>query len=856
MSIFRLLMYLPLLFCFVFIFVAVDVVTMILPVDSQPPMVSRIKQLVVLEGGKTKLTSRQLTITDPDTRDSDVTCSVDVQPTVGFLENVTPSSGSEISNAEKRVTSFTIDDIRAGRISYVQDVYEGSEPTMDWVAFSCSDGNNTSPRYLLNIDIIPQNDEKPQIFTRDFYVDEGDEKFIDVTVLNAVDNDEPLDELVFFVVTPPRHGMITDRRKGATKPVPRFSLTQIKKSTSIVYQHDGSESTHDSFTLSVSDGKFNTTRSIPVIITPVDDEEPTLSVNAGLRIASVGESKTITPNNLKAQDVDSLDENIMFVVRSPPRAGFLRRINVNGSVQILAQWQRFTQRDIDQRRIVYSQDANIPSERDMIKFDLSDGKNTRLNQDFYVEISAGDRIHPTVINKGVRLAQDSRMIISTNFLSASDAGSANEKLRYFLVKQPQKGRLEHLDFPGVRLDSFTQLDMAGNKILYIHTSSDEATADSFDFEVSDGTNGVVRTFLVTLINIDNKKPVLIHNKLVVNEGENVLITPFELRAEDQDTKPGNLVYTVTRVPLHGWLLNSGMPTRMFTQEDINLNRISYAHDGTDVDKDSFQIKVSDGTHNEFYVFPDTESLVREPREIHVVVVPVDNRIPQLVLNQGATNLETLPCNRIGLVIRSSALRVEDLDSNNSELLYTVTYPPVNGMLIREGRYNSNKSVTNFTQSDINVGNISYVLHNGRSATNDAFDFDVSDPAGNTLRFQRFSLTWAWVSFERQKHQVNETDGVLRFVIVRRGFLGDPSSVRMSVKGRTATQGQDFLLAGPAHVQFSPGQSRAEWKLYVQDDGNYEGNETLEVELTSPQMCVIRQPRTAQVTITDPEDGMN
>ena len=828
---------------------------MILPVDSQPPEVSRIQPLVVREGGKTTLTSRHLTITDPDTRDSDVTCTIDVQPMVGFLENVTPSRGSEISNAGKRVTSFTIDDIRAGRISYVQDKYENSEPTMDWAAFSCSDGNNTSPRYLLNIDIIPQNDEIPQIFTRDFNVDEGDEMIIDVTVLNAVDNDEPLDELVFFVVTPPRHGMITDRRKGAMAPVPSFSLTQIKKSTSIVYQHDGSESTQDSFVLRVSDGKYNTTRTIPVFITPIDDEEPTLSVNTGLRIASVGESKTITPNNLKAQDVDSPDENITFIVRSPPRAGYLRLINHNGSVQTLTKWQRFTQRDIEERRLVYSQDAHIPSERDQIKFDISDGINTRLNQMFYVEISAGDRIHPTVINKGVRLTQDSRVIISTNFLSASDSGSPNEKLRYLLTKQPQKGHLEHLDFPGVQLNSFTQLDLAGNKIVYIHTSTDEATADSFDFEVSDGTNGVVRTFLVTLLNIDNKKPVLIHSKLVVNEGENVLITPFELRAEDQDTPPGKLVYTVTRVPLHGWLLNRGMPTRVFTQEDINLNRISYAHDGTDVVKDSFQVAVSDGIHNEFYVFPDTETLVREPREIHVVVVPVDNRIPQLVLNRGATNLENLPGNRIGLVIRSTALRVEDLDSDNSKLLYTVIFQPVNGILVVQGRYNSNRSITNFTQSEIDAGNISYVLQKGCNATNDAFDFDVSDAAGNTLRFQRFSLTWAWVSFERQEYQVSETDGTISLGIIRKGFLGDPSFVRMAIKGLTATRGQDFSLVGPAHVQFSPGQRRAEWKLLVEDDGKYEANETLELELTSPEMCVIRPPRTAHVTITDSEDGM-
>ena len=844
----------PLFYFLISNFLAVEVVTMILPVDSQPPIVSRIQKLLVLEGGTAKLTSRHLTITDPDTRDSHVTCMIDVQPTVGFLENVMPSPGSEISNAGKRVTSFTIDDIRAGYISYVQDLYEGSEPTMDWVAFSCSDGNNTSPRHLLNIGILPQNDEMPQIFTRDFVVDEGDEMIIDVTVLNAVDEDEPLDELVFVVVTPPRHGMITDRRQGATTPVPRFPLTQIKKSTSIVYQHDGSESTRDSFTLSVSDGKYNTTRTIPVFIVPVDDEEPTLSVNMGMRIAAVGESKTITPRNLQAHDVDSPDVNITFIVRSPPRAGKLMRISSNGSVQILGQKARFTQKDINERRIVYSQDVDIPSERDQIKFDLTDGINTRLNQDFYVEISPGDRIYPTVINRGVRLAQNDRMIISTNFLSASDTGSPNEKLRYLLIKQPQNGRLEHLDFPGIRLETFTQLDLAGNKIVYIHTSADEGTADSFDFEVSDGTNRVVRTFLVTLINKDNKKPVLIYSKVVVNEGENVLITPFEVRAEDQDTPPGNLVYTVTRVPLHGWILNGAVPSRVFTQEDINLNRISYAHDGTDVGKDSFQIAVSDGTHNDFYVFPDTNNPVREGREIPIVILPVDNRIPQLVLNRGATNLDELPGNRLGFVIRSSALRVEDLDSNNSQLLYTVTYPPTNGILAVAGRYHGNKSVTNFTQADIDSGNITYVLRNGSNSTNDAFDFDVSDPAGNTLRYQRFSLTWAWVSFDRQKYEINETEGVLRLSVIRRGFLGEVSFARLSVTGLTATNGDDFSLVGPTHVQFSPGQSRAEWKLHVKDDGKYEGYETVKVQLTSPQMCVIRDPGTADVIITDPEDG--
>ena len=44
------------------------------------------------------------------------------------------------------------------------------------------------------------------------------------------------------------------------------------------------------------------------------------------------------------------------------------------------------------------------------------------------------------------------------------------------------------------MTQFTQLELAGNKISYIHTSMDEMNMDMFEFEVTDGFNPVVRTF--------------------------------------------------------------------------------------------------------------------------------------------------------------------------------------------------------------------------------------------------------------------------------------------------------------------------------------------------------------------------
>ena len=78
-----------------------------------------------------------------------------------------------------------------------------------------------------------------------------------------------------------------------------------------------------------------------------------------------------------------------------------------------------------------------------------------------------------------------------------------------------RGHLECTDTPGMPIVSFTQLQLAGSKIYYLHTSDDEVKMDSFEFEVTDGFNPVFRTFRVAIVDVDNKKPVLTINGLQV-----------------------------------------------------------------------------------------------------------------------------------------------------------------------------------------------------------------------------------------------------------------------------------------------------------------------------------------------------
>lgn len=87
---------------------------------------------------------------------------------------------------------------------------------------------------------------------------------------------------------------------------------------------------------------------------------------------------------------------------------------------------------------------------------------------------------------------------------------------------------------------FSQADLAGNNIVYIHTSTEEAHSDKFTFSVTDGINEVIRRFDITLKPVDDSIPVVTIKGLKVQEGVRKLVTEFDLKVEDTDTKVLNV----------------------------------------------------------------------------------------------------------------------------------------------------------------------------------------------------------------------------------------------------------------------------------------------------------------------------
>ena len=60
--------------------------------------------------------------------------------------------------------------------------------------------------------------------------------------------------------------------------------------------------------------------------------------------------------------------------------------------------------------------------------------------------------------------------------------------------------------------------------------------DSFSFSVSDGSHDVIRKFSISISPVDDSIPIVVSNGLKVQEGVRKIITEFDLKATDKDTK--------------------------------------------------------------------------------------------------------------------------------------------------------------------------------------------------------------------------------------------------------------------------------------------------------------------------------
>ena len=229
----------------------------------------------VAEGGSVAV---NVLANDSDPEEDPLTITAVTQGSNGTVtisgDSVTYSHGGSQTTADS--FSYTIGDDNGGSATATVSHY-GSQTTADTFSYTISDGNGGSDTATVSITVTSANDAP--IATGDAgTVLEGGSVTINVL---ANDADPDGDSLTITAVTQGTNG------------------TVAISGDSVTYAHDGSETTGDSFTYTISDGNGGSdTATVAITVTPVND--PPVATGD---TATVAEGATVVVNVL-ANDSD------------------------------------------------------------------------------------------------------------------------------------------------------------------------------------------------------------------------------------------------------------------------------------------------------------------------------------------------------------------------------------------------------------------------------------------------------------------------------------------------------------------------------------------------------------------------
>ena len=314
--------------------------------------------LSVTEGTAAAITPTNLLVSDIDNPPSELIYRITQLPTNGAVTRF----GTPLTAIGQ---TFTQADLNAptSLIAYRQN---GSETTTDSFVFTVVDGaGNVVPgSNTFSINVIPFNDPPRLLTNTRLTLSEGAIANITAgSILQATDVDNLDSQITYNVTTGPLNGTLL--RSGTTAT--SFTQADLASAGLVQYQHNGSESTADSFLFQVVDlgGASAGTFTFNVAVTPVNDS-PGLSLNTGLTLDE-GASLNITDANLLITDADG-PLPLTYTLTTAPTNGTLKlgslTLGTTGNTT-------FTQADISANRLLYTHNGSETT-ADSFSFSASD----------------------------------------------------------------------------------------------------------------------------------------------------------------------------------------------------------------------------------------------------------------------------------------------------------------------------------------------------------------------------------------------------------------------------------------------------------------------------------------------------
>ncbi|XP_056157893.1 chondroitin sulfate proteoglycan 4-like [Lampris incognitus] len=720
----------------------------------RPPTVLSKGPLVVEEGHNVSISREHLEVVHEESQPSQIIFSVQKPPSFGYLQKTW--SVGERGGRQYPITLFTQEDINLGLV-----LYKHQEPGSfnDSVLLNATNGLTEVGPIRLEVDVVPT---LLPLQVSVLILDEGSSLPLTSDIVKVTSHHFSGMSFLYQVIEPPRHGHLEHSRIPGM-PITAFTQTELERQY-ISYIHDGSDTLTDNFTLFANQTetrKHSQLCTAHVHISPVNDETPAVTANRELKVW-VGSVTDITPDDLSAEDSDTEDEDLEFII-TPPSNGHLA-LKSAPSRHIL----NFTQKHIHSRQLVFVHSGALSGG---FHFQVNDGVNFAPRQIF--SIVAKPLVLSLQKNQIMEVYPGSVTAITQQELqavtSSNDDVTGNRSVVFTVTTPPTLGRLveRQADNSTRDVSTFTQSKLNDGVILYDQNQPESvgwSAKDSFSFTVTSLPAVLPPHTFVILISYQanthkqqsrHTPPVTrlrVNTGAVLAEGGRVVIDGSKLDASnllenvlDSEQRGLKVQYRVILLPRHGTLSIGGQKLtrerREFTQLSLEESGIVYLHDDSETTNDSFSFQVwlaplvSSSSSSSPTLTPlelahhhhIKDSLVMEM--FNITVTPVNDQPP--LIRTRAPSMKVV----VGesTVLGPENLQVEDHDTPPEELHYSVISKPSNGYLMLGERP---EPVASFTQYDINHGRLHFVQQ-GEPSTG-VFYFNVTDGYHRPL-YKLFSL---------------------------------------------------------------------------------------------------------------------
>jgi len=518
-----------------------------------------------------------------------------------------------------------------GQIRYSHD---GTNSTSDQFSYTIADSNTLlSNTATVSVSIQSPN-VGPTANNDQATVAEGGTVNIPVLV-NDTDPDNSIDTASVLIVNTPTHGTATLGVGGV-----------------VIYTHDGSNTTVDSFTYRVSDvsGSPSGLATVSIAITPTND--PPVAQNDSAIVQS-GTPKII---NLAANDSgsdDGLDLTSIEIV-SQPSQGTLS-VNNNGTVTYEHNGSTNLQDSFTYRiRDIAGAQSNIAT----VQLTIERTALPPLTAPDSATVDEGGTVNINV------LANDTARDNPINAAGVT------------VVTSPTNGTVT-VNSNGV--------------IQYIHNGS-ETTADSFTYRVSDTAGLTSATTTVSLVVVPvNEPPVAVNDSKSIASNIQAII---DLAANDFDVDDG--------LDLSGIVIGTA-PVRG-TLTIHNDGTVTYVHDGSESVQDTFTYRIKDKSgalSNEATVSlsielinqppianPDSATMSTPGGQI-VIDLAANDSDPDGGLNLGSIVIKTPPTNGSVSVIGDGTIRYTHNGGSSTTDSFTYQIRDFAGLLSNEASVSIN-----------------------------------------------------------------------------------------------------------------------------------------------------------------------